>query len=316
MGSKALACTRAHSAATIRETGDVFFCCHGSPNLGNIRRRALPEILASDEARGLKNHNRTGTLPCRASCPHLHHFTPAASLVESPFLLEDLLLMVALDCNIACTMCYQANSRVSSGSLDGHRLDAALLRQQVPFDRINRVVIQGGEPTVIPEVLDLLDYLNRLPSGSPSVSLVTNGLSLPPSVLECVRTRSEFVYISINGATPETHAKVNRGSNWEVVRNNIDQLHELRTAAKNCFTIVGGFTIVPQNIREIPLFLRTFQKLGFDTVSFNYDVSSLRLLRHDQGLRATLQDQIAADLGSDPTRLGRMAKLAELGLLP
>jgi MoaA/NifB/PqqE/SkfB family radical SAM enzyme len=230
-------------------------------------------------------------------------------------LLDDLLLMVALDCNIACTMCYQKSDRNRFAPVPERRLSADMLWQQVPFHRIKRLIIQGGEPTIIPEALELLQRLNRMPPGAPVVNLVTNGLSLPPAVLQCVRNRSEFIYISINGATRESHSRVNRGSTWQKVVENIDVLRAMRATSQARFTIVGGYTIVPSNIREVPQFIATHPSLGFDSISFNYDISACMLLAHDAQLKITLQSQIKEAIGENPSRLGHLAKLAELGLI-
>ena len=310
-----MACTRAHFSATIRETGAVFFCCHGSPQLGNIREASLPVIISSDRVAVLRANNRAGALSCKPSCPHVHHFVPMDCLSTSDMLLDDLLLMVALDCNIACTMCYQTSDRNRFSLAPARRLSADLLWQQVPFHRIKRVIIQGGEPTVIPESLELLDRLNRAPSAAPIVNLVTNGVCLPPVVLDCVRNRSEFIYVSLNGATPASHEKVNRGSSWGKVLENIDRLRNLRAEAGAPFRIVGGFTIVPGNIREVPQFISTYSSLGFDSISFNYDISASRLLARDGQLKGMLQAQIKEATGDDPAHVGSLAKLAELGLI-
>lgn len=223
--------------------------------------------------------------------------------------------MLALDCNIACTMCYQTSDRNRFASSPERRLSADLLWRHVPFHRIKRLIIQGGEPTVIPESIELLERLNKMPYGAPVVNLVTNGLSLPPVVLECVRKRSEFVYISINSATPDCHERVNRGSAWRTVIDNIGVLRAMRADTHTGFVIVGGFTIVPSNISEVPQFIAAYQTLGFDSISFNYDTSASRLLARDAELKSRLQAQIKEAIGDNPARLGHLAKLAELDLI-
>ena len=314
-GKRPLACTRAHLSATIRETGAVFFCCHASPQLGNVRETSLEEIMCSDRVAALLASNNAGFLPCQPACPHVHHFVPPNSLSNSDLLLDDLLLMVALDCNIACTMCYQTSDRNRFAHAPERRLSADLLWKQVPFHRIKRLVIQGGEPTIIPESLDLLDKLTRMQSRAPVVNLITNGLSLPPVVLACVRKHSEFIYISINGATPDCHERVNRGSSWQTVIDNIGVLRAMRAATQAHFTIVGGYTVVPSNIRELPQFIATYPSIGFDSISFNYDTSTCRLLARDAQLKSRLQSQIKETIGDNSARLGHFAKLAELGLI-
>ena len=313
---QSLSCTRAHSCATIRETGSVFFCCHGGPAIGNIRTESLSQILSTDRVQTLRKRNLEGRLHCRTTCKHAHHLVSPNALQENPhLLLDDILLMVALDCNIACTMCYQQQDRCSLRMRPDRRLCAKMLWRQIPFHRIGRVVIQGGEPTVIPEVLELLRMFNEMCADTPAVNLITNGLELPSEALNCIRTRSESICISINAATASTHCDVNRGSNWNRVLNNIASLQAMRSATNTHFKIVGGYTIVPRNLQEIPNFITSYRTLGFDSISFNYDPSALHHLAGDPKLHDSLRYGVRTALADTPSNSVRLAKLAQLDLI-
>lgn len=82
-------------------------------------------------------------------------------------------------CNLSCPTCYYLDRPLNRPSCADSHLSATLFRkamQEAAKAGFREVYILGGEPTVHPGILDLLNYAVR--SGFEQVLLVTNGIRL------------------------------------------------------------------------------------------------------------------------------------------
>lgn len=76
-------------------------------------------------------------------------------------------------CNRSCPWCSTCSSRAGSTYLDPDMLLARL-----PRARIHQVQLEGGEPTLHPDFLEIVRMLRRLPSCE-RIVVATNGTTLP-----------------------------------------------------------------------------------------------------------------------------------------
>jgi 7,8-dihydro-6-hydroxymethylpterin dimethyltransferase len=124
------------------------------------------------------------------------------------------LLDVTAQCNLSCPACYTSSSPAASQYLPlreiVHAVETAVEREG---GRLDVVMISGGEPTVHPEIVAILDALAPLPVTRILVN--TNGVRLANddaflAVLARLRDRVE-VYLQYDGTRERTH-EVLRGT--------------------------------------------------------------------------------------------------------
>ncbi|MBF0595171.1 MAG: radical SAM protein, partial [Candidatus Omnitrophica bacterium] len=117
------------------------------------------------------------------------------------------------------------------------------------------------------------------------VSFLTNGLLIDDEWAAKIARSSRSICFSVNAATKTTHELVNRGSSWEKVLQNIHKVRKAKAIMASDLQIAGHMTIVPQNIQEIPLFIKSYHQLGFEYINFGYDLRMPAYLRHHPHLK-------------------------------
>ncbi len=259
-------CPRLWNEVFINKEGGVFTCCHKKPHvLGNIYHEKLQDICNNRIIQDLRQESLTGRLACYNSCTILRKDKDVALKVNLKINYSDLKRMkisFADVCNINCIMCGR-NLR------DKKSLDFETIKRQVDLSPFSNIEIQGGEPLFIEEAKKFFDHASSL---NKKVSFLTNGILINDEWAKKIALYSSFVYFSLNAATKETHEFINRGSKWEVVLENIQKVHRARNALHTAVKIIGHMTIVRRNVKEIPLFINIFKKLGFDSINFGYNI--------------------------------------------
>jgi hypothetical protein len=83
-------------------------------------------------------------------------------------------LIVTNGCNLRCPFCFATESRVDTRSSATKRVDQAEFGRWLAWLGADRVKFCGGEPTLHPDFIDLLEM--ALASTSPEIVVMTNGL--------------------------------------------------------------------------------------------------------------------------------------------
>ncbi len=259
-------CPRLWDEVYIDEKGDVYSCCHARPEvIGNIYQEKLQDLYNNSVIQRLRKQSLDGRLACYKTCRLLDK--DAIVREQKPLTIDyyrdlrRIKIMFGEGCNIRCVMCPQ-NHR-SKVALDYDKLVEHL--DIAPFEQIE---LQGGEPLFIESARRFFEYAT---AQGKKVSFLTNGIMVTDEWAEKIAVHSEFVYFSLNAATKETHELVNQGSKWDRVLRNIARVRAAREAAASDVRILGHMTIIPENWREIPLFIRNFEEFGFDAINFGYD---------------------------------------------
>lgn len=108
-----------------------------------------------------------------------------------------------------------------------------------------------GEPFIFPKIWDWLDYMEKENVG---VTLYTNGQYI--DVDRIVKYKNiTLLSFSVNAATPETHAKVMRGPDFDVVKKNFDKAY-----ANASFPVRATFVITEGNSHEVGKFKKMFPR--------------------------------------------------------
>jgi MoaA/NifB/PqqE/SkfB family radical SAM enzyme len=165
-------------------------------------------------------------------------------------------------CNLRCTMCPMRLS-----DLDPHRswhdmepdLFARIAAEVFPLAKTVSISC-GAEPLCNPR---FEEYLAGLYSADvPEREMVTNGLLLTrersAAILACPPTS---IFVSIDGATPRTHAAIRGGCSLETVLGNLEALLSLK--GRRRFPMLSfSTTLQAKNLDELPDIARLAGKLG------------------------------------------------------
>ena len=263
--------------------GDVYNCCQMVQKIGNIYTHHLRESINSKEQLRLRECSQSGRLKCAKGCSIIadEYKKERSDLHIGYHELERLKFHISEFCNIGCIMCTQehANREVLDIEKACEHIDVA------PFSEI---AIEGGEPLAIEATRHLFRHMVNQ---GKQVNILTNGLLIDSQWASRIARHSEYIYISVNAATKATHEKVNRGSSFNQVMENIGLLRRQRDKSGSNLRIRGHMTIVPQNLHEIPSFIHRFKELGFDTIDFGFDGSITHLLDTKPRIRKVISER-------------------------
>jgi len=170
---------------------------------------------------------------------------PEMQTQHTCILLED----VDLSCNLCCPNCFAASSPALAGTVPVAEVmasvDARLSREE---GRLDVLMLSGGEPTIHPDLLALLDAALARPIGR--ILLNTNGIEIARddrllAYLERHRRRIE-VYLQFDGFRVETH-RHHRGADLRRVKQQAVE----RLSAAGVFTTLTMTAALGVNDDEI-----------------------------------------------------------------
>lgn len=195
-------CRRLVDAQVIARDGKVFLRKHCP------RHGWTEALLSSDLAWYLhaQKYNRPGLLPIqratevRDGCPldcglcpeHQQHTCLAIIEINS-------------GCNLRCPVCFMSAGDVPAFSLTVAQVEGMLDRLMAQEGETEVIQVSGGEPTIHPDVVDILAAVKR--RRVRHVMLNTNGVRLAKDE-EFVRRLAElgvYVYLQFDGLERETH---------------------------------------------------------------------------------------------------------------
>lgn len=311
-------CEYALHAAFIDRDGEVYACCHKQPvSYGNIYRAPLADILRGGPAAQAREQSRAGKLHCFDRC-NLLNFNVKRETPEWPAnvaglsAVRKLTLALGWFCNIACRMCPQNHAERNFLSVD-------VLKRHIDWSQVGEIICEGGEPLAAPTVRELWDFLIGI---GKKVNFVTNGLIMTPEKAARVAAHSDYIYMSFNAAAADTYSRVTQGASWGKLLKNLATIQEARSAAHSPLRIIGHFTIIEDNIHELPDFLDLAASLGVDIVNFGYNrIEQMgacieRLLQQNEPLRESLSRRLhEAILRTRDSMVIDASRLEYLGLV-
>ncbi|WP_374300578.1 radical SAM/SPASM domain-containing protein [Ferrovibrio sp.] len=181
-------------------------------------------------------------------------------------------VIVLNKCNLACGMCPFHSPAYKSG----HKSDFFDRYTQLEMETFEKVAEYAGRHKIalqfgqVEEPLmnkKLPDFVRRAKEkGVPNIHLTTNGTLLTPEKSDLLLEGGlTSLMVSIDAADPETYKKI-RGSDLEVVENNLRYFLP-RARARGVKTWVS-FILQPQAMEERQVFLEKWRSLGVDNVTF------------------------------------------------
>jgi len=174
-------------------------------------------------------------------------------------------------CNYECIHCPQNHfkkSKYFSGAFLSEELNKKLvdevneygngLTQQIRFTA-------NGEPFLHPGIIDILEYA-VLYSGT-LISVTTNGSLLDGQKIErLLEMNIGLIDFSLDALNDETYIKIRRQGDFNVVRDNILKMLDLKKRMSSSTKIVVSFVKQEQNISEADDFQKYWEEKGVDHV--------------------------------------------------
>lgn len=203
--------------------------------------------------------------------------------MTSPFQgIRRLHLIMGLQCNARCIMCYQTDFSAK------RNMPPEIYREHLLplYLYIQSVKLQGGEPTIMPNCRDLVGFLRQY--DNIRYSMTTNGIYLDDFWLESVTSQGGFINFSINAARPQSYAQIVKYGDYDKVCENLKRVIARRQGRQPRVAI--SMVILNHNILEVAEFVQMGHELGVDLVSFGVDpiLSFANLPPRDQ-IRAQLE---------------------------
>lgn len=263
--------------------GSVMMCPDINMILGNINEQSIEEIWNGKKYQELRKmmYEEGAEKVCSSNCFFLQGMenyellswystiptdSPVfinANINEEEFRTGKIILQskprylrfaISYKCNYNCYHCYQKDDRKNNIKLPVSFLDdIKRLAEYCQF-----LVFFGGEPTILPEFLELLQLADKNPYMR--FSMITNASLIHKYIDEISKVRWGYIYVSLDAATPAIYKELRNANNWEQVNKNLLLLSDLKKA-RNC-DLIFGMTVNRKNCGEIYDFVRLSNRLG------------------------------------------------------
>jgi MoaA/NifB/PqqE/SkfB family radical SAM enzyme len=142
------------------------------------------------------------------------------------------------------------------------KLSAARAVRGRPGDRQLTVFFGGfGEPLAHPEIVRMIASAK---SAGARVELITNGTLLTPDLSQqIIAARLDRLWVSLDGARPESYADVRLGAELPQVLDNLKTFRGARPPAHKPMPEIGiAFVAMRRNVGDVPELLRLGARLG------------------------------------------------------
>jgi len=201
-------------------------------------------------------------------------------------------LVLGNACNIDCPHCYQAKN--SDNLLKPAGIARELRREFMGFyPFLASLRVQGGECFAYWGFRDLIDDVAATVR-RPILSASTNGTLIDDEWAErIVRLPFLTLTVSLDGATPDTYARMRRGADLYRVLENVGRVRGWKEKLGSSLPHLDSFYVVMRsNFREIPQYLELARAHGFLEVSLQTAEINANNLSRDPSLdaRETITD--------------------------
>ncbi|NPV87818.1 MAG: radical SAM protein [Anaerolineae bacterium] len=171
-------------------------------------------------------------------------------------------------CNLDCRTCMRNVWDEPPGNMSSETF-ARILEGVRQCDPLPRLFFGGfGEPLSHPRILEMLAAAKAL---GVTVELITNGILLDERLCrELIALRLDRLWVSLDGATPESYADVRLGAALPQVLANLARLRDLkRQTYSREPRLAIAFVAMRRNIAQLPEILRIGRSLGAEGYSIS-----------------------------------------------
>ncbi len=188
---------------------------------------------------------------------------------EMPFSTLPVLSEVAVTyrCNLKCSFCYAGCNCTTNPIGDNREMTASeirtVLKKIYREAKVPTVSFTGGEPTLRPDLADIVRYANRL---GMRTNLITNGTRITAELaVRLAEAGLDSAQVSLEGVTAETHERIT-GTSGSFIKS-VSAVDFLKTTG---ILVHTNTTINRNNLHEclkMPDFVR--RQMGNDRFSMN-----------------------------------------------
>jgi sulfatase maturation enzyme AslB (radical SAM superfamily) len=203
---------------------------------------------------------------------------------------------IVSSCNLRCPGCWVKHSHGLSTAGAIEVMDAGILKRTLRFGRnmgISRISLLGGEPTLHPELSEIIKKAYEL--GYKKVSITTNGVFASSKIEELASSNLSNISFSIDGSTPQIHNMIRPSMNGkDTLSVTIRNLRNAIIYSKEYgFTVTVNHTIFPANFHDTESMIRFVASIGVKRCRLhftfpgdgerNVDVKDARTYSQDNG---------------------------------
>lgn len=204
---------------------------------------------------------------------------------RSPTHLARLYLELTNGCNIDCTTCMRNVWDLPTGHLSEEHFQR--IEAEVGAMEEKPLVFFGGfgEPLFHPRALE---YVSRIRQTGAEVDLITNGTLLTERRIdELIAAGLRRIWVSIDGARPESYADVRLGASLPQVLRNLENLKHRKLRLAETKPELGiAFVAMERNIGDLPKVVELGLRLGAEHFSIS------NVIAHTERMnRETLYDE-------------------------
>jgi MoaA/NifB/PqqE/SkfB family radical SAM enzyme len=203
-------------------------------------------------------------------------------------------------CNLDCRTCMRHGWEEPLGRMDAATF-SRILGGVAALPVVPELFFGGfGEPLSHPDILEMVAAAKH---AVPRVELITNGILLTPEISAAlIQLGLDRLWVSIDGATPESYADVRLGSELPRVISNLEALRSLKYQAASSDPRNGpgqarprlgiAFVAMKRNLKDLPQVIDLGKRLGADTFSIS------NVLAHTpEMLEEALYQGVSSDTG-------------------
>jgi MoaA/NifB/PqqE/SkfB family radical SAM enzyme len=196
---------------------------------------------------------------------------PDGLQIKLPSRLAKLYIEPTSMCNLDCRTCIRHSWNEPQGMMSSAVFDQIIVGLSA-FKPVPSVFIGGfGEPLFHPDILDMIARLKR--TGA-QVELITNGTLLTKKMSTgLIQAGLDSLWVSIDGATPESYTDIRLGATLPKVLENLDDytkaLREIYHATRMYSRITNdmiklniAFVAMKRNIADLPEVINIGRKYG------------------------------------------------------
>ena len=261
-GYKPILCYAPLTSLYFRINGDVLACCRNTQDiLGNIQRDSLEDIWNSGARKQLIEKINNQQL--EGSCGYCHkqlktgNYSALLANMYDPIFGDtadyptDITFEISNTCNLECIMCsgdFSSSIRKNRDLLPAlpNAYPEHFADQLKPFlKKIKVARFQGGEPFLITEYLDIIEYIGIF-NPSSIIYIQTNGTVLNNRVLNILQNKNVHISISLDAITKERYERIRKNAQFDKV------MEHIRFFRKHNKQININFCLMNNNWMEIP----------------------------------------------------------------
>ena len=187
-----------------------------------------------------------------------------------------LAIEIAQSCNLRCPGCWVGISRQDLWPSGGNvMIDGSLLNAALSFGRdvnISKLSLLGGEPTLHPELPEIIDNAKSL--GYKKISITTNGVASMARFNSILSSGLTGITFSVDGSTAEIHDSLrpspNGKSTFLITLRNLD----LAVANENRlgYTVQVNHTVYAKNLHDTENMIRLVHGKGVRKVRLHFSM--------------------------------------------